>query len=249
MRGPGARPSFRLPGILVNPPVIAIAIPKLHIQIVFASLNPTGPQIRSRSCDVARICLLHREQSHWPALRFICGEYFGPGLPLQDHRQLPGEIMRVLNARVAPETAIWRHDVRRIAGNKDTSVLKTIRHVGLCFPRHDVLDRDGNFVRAQGDANELPATFLGKAGGYVRYRVFRIAQRVDGEKTRIERLLKAEETAQRWIRDVDDAEIPAAQERRDISAEVDCDAVRKSSAAPHGDAQAFAHSAVRAIRR
>src|SRR5712664_2962210 len=85
--------------------------------------------------------------------------------------------------------------------------------------------------------------------GYVRYRVFRIAQRVDGEKTRIERLLKAEETAQRWIRDVDDAEIPAAQERRDISAEVDCDAVRKSSAAPHGDAQAFAHSAVRAIRR
>jgi hypothetical protein len=48
--------------------------------------------------------------------------------------------------------------------------------------------------------------------------------------------------------DVDDAEVPVAEERLDVRPEVDRDAVREAAAPRHGDSEALSDRALRAVR-
>ena len=76
-----------------------------------------------------------------------------------------------------------------------------------------------------------------------------IADRIDGEEPAVERLLDPEETAQRRMVDVDDAQVAAAEQPGDVGAEIDRHAAREHAAPLHADAERVAHTAVGAVGR
>src|SRR4051812_19639480 len=97
--------------------------------------------------------------------------------------------------------------------------------------------------------DELSGTVLGQAGGHIGDRAGWIPERVDGEESAIERLLEPEESAQRRIVHIDDAQVAAAQQLRDVATEVDRRAVREDAMPAHPDAKPFPRAAVSTVTR
>ena len=113
-----------------------------------------------------------------------------------------------------PKPPLGGIDVGGIAGQKHAAVAESLGHVRLGIPGHHVLDRDRDSSTAERDActSSRPRSSVRPVGN-IGDRVRRIAERVDGQKAAVERLLEPEEPAQRRVDHVDHAEIAAAQQR------------------------------------
>ena len=58
-----------------------------------------------------------------------------------DHlRQLPREIVRVVDAGVAAEAAVRRHEMRGVADDENAAVLESLRHIGGGAPARVAVD-------------------------------------------------------------------------------------------------------------
>src|SRR6185503_13636518 len=118
------RPALRLARILAAPLDIvlrddrarAVDVAKLDVEVVGERLEILGAEIRRRPSDVARVRLLHGELPDWTTLGLVRGEQARTGNALQHERQLPRQIVAVVDPGVAAEAPVRRHQVRRVAG-------------------------------------------------------------------------------------------------------------------------------------
>src|SRR5690606_33162033 len=99
----------------------------LDRQVVDERLRVAGAALRHDARRVPRISLMNRKLADRLALLRVALEQPRSRPAFQYHRELPREIVRVLHARVAAETAVRRHDVRGVAGEENAPVLKARR--------------------------------------------------------------------------------------------------------------------------
>ena len=90
--------------------------------------------------DVPRVGLLDRELGDRPALGVVGREQAGTGLAAQDGRELPGQVVGVVDAGVAAEAAGRGHHVGRVAREEGPPLLEPLGPVGHRAPALDVLD-------------------------------------------------------------------------------------------------------------
>ena len=108
----------------------AIEIAELDVEIRHQRLEVGRAQIGGGAGDVAGVGLLDRELADRPPLRVVARQQLRAGDPLEHERELPGQVVCVLDAGIAAEAAVRRHQVGGVAGEEDATVLKAARHVG-----------------------------------------------------------------------------------------------------------------------
>ena len=118
-------------------------------------LEILGAEIGRGARDVARVGLLDRELADRLALGLVGVEQLRAGDALEHQRELPGEIVRVVDAGIAAEAAVRRHQMRGVAGQEDAAVLEMARHVGGRAPARDAVDLDRQVGNAGAGAHEL----------------------------------------------------------------------------------------------
>ena len=193
--------------------------------------------------DVARVRLLDGELGRpGAAPPRTCPEAPGSGAAVEHQRELPREIVRVRDARVASEASGRRHVVGGVAGEEDPPVPEPLGPVGARVPLLHVLDLDVQVRRAERLAH-VPGDAL---VAHVRPDVSALAavgvgDRVDDEEARVPGQREAEEALQRRPEHVDHAQVAVAEQRLDVGAEIDGDALREARVAPELDAEAVPH--------
>jgi hypothetical protein len=80
-------------------------------------------------------CLRQRGRNHRTTLLVVRIEKTPIRLAADDHSQLPSEVMGVVDARIAPEGACWRHKVRGISNQETATLPKALSDIGRHFPR------------------------------------------------------------------------------------------------------------------
>ena len=168
VRRPRARPA-RLTGVLVQRMAArleddgggVVAVADLEGEVVDERWV-FGPQVRGDPRGVARVGLVDDELAERPPLGVVGVEQRRPAWPRRTVRELPGEVVRVLKARVAAEAAVGRDDVRGVAGEEHAAGAEALGAVGLGPPVGDVddLHRD---VGADRGAQQLARALLGQA--------------------------------------------------------------------------------------
>src|SRR5215469_12992193 len=73
---------------------------------------------------VAGKCLFDREQRYWPAFRLIGVKQPRTRVSFDDEGEFPGKIVGLVDAGIPAETAIGRHEVRRIARDEYATVMQ-----------------------------------------------------------------------------------------------------------------------------
>ena len=130
-----------------------------------------------------------------------------------------------MDAGVAAVAAVWRHQVRRIAGEKDAAFAESARDVGRRAPSRDAGDRH----RQIGDARRMPHVRDERLLTHVvrrtrGFRLRRIADGVDDEEAGLSDLCRGGKTRSSMrVLDIDDAEVLAGEQRRERRVEVDRD--------------------------
>ena len=176
-------------------------------EVVDRRLDVVGAALRDDPRRVARVGLLDRHPAQGAALGVVGVQERGPGLALHDRRELPREVVGVLDPGVAAEAAVGGHDVRGVARQEHAAVGEARRHVGLRLPVGDVEDLHGQVGRADRGDEQLPRALLGQPVADV-HRLLRRDVRADGvddEEALAARPVEPEEPAQRRVVDVDDA--------------------------------------------
>ena len=125
--------------------------------------------------------------------------------PSTSAEHFPGEVVRVVDARVAAEAAIRRHQVGRISGDEDAALTESLRDACRCAPTASAIDAYRE-IRVTGcGTNQGNEACLADISGGVG-RSVRICSRVpndmDGEEAGGRRAVQAEEAAQGRVVDV-----------------------------------------------
>ena len=110
--------------------------------------------------DVAGVGLLDGELGHRTPLRVVRLQQSRPGAAVEHERELPREIVRIRDARVASEASGRGHVVRRISGEEHAPLLEPLGPVGARVPLLHVLDLDRERRRAESLAHVLDAPLL-----------------------------------------------------------------------------------------
>ncbi len=112
----------------------------------------------------------------------------------------------------------------------------------------DVLDLDRQVRCAERQPDPLDAAPLVREPRDVcRPQAILADQPVDDEEARVAGLRETEEADEPRVEDVDDAEVAVAEQRPDVGAEVDRDAVREATASLGPDPQALPDPAARPV--
>ena len=197
---------------------------------------------------VARVGLLDGELARRPALGVVGAEQRRARGAVQHVLELPRQVERVLDARVPAEPSGRRHHVRRVARDQDAALGEALRPVGGRRPALDVLDLYGQVGRSERQADVIDARLLAHVLADRRRAVaLLVDRRVDDEEAGVAVDREAEEADEPGMEDVDDAEVPVAEQFADVGAEVDRDAVREAPVAQHLDPEAPPDRAVRAV--
>ena len=106
-----------------------IEITDLDVEIVGERLKVLRPKVGGRPRDVARVCLLDGELPHRAPFHLIGLEQLWARDPFQHHRQLPRQVVSVVDPGVTAKAAIGRHQMRGIAGQKHAPLAEAPRHV------------------------------------------------------------------------------------------------------------------------
>src|SRR5207247_920122 len=121
---------------------------------------------------VAGVRLLNDQLAEWQALVLVAVEQRRPGLALDDRGQLPREVVRVLDAGVAAEAAVWRYDMRGITRQEHAALAQPLGPVRLGLPVGDVHDLHRH-VGADRRTQELKDSLLGQTGLHIDRRLLR----------------------------------------------------------------------------
>ena len=163
-------------------------------------------------------------------------------------RELPGEVVAVLDAAVAAEPAGGGHHMRRVAGNEHTAVPKPLGVLRRRRPALHVLDLDRDVRIAERLADVADA---GRRAHVLpdanRPRSLAVDCRVHDEEARLQVDREAEEPLQPRPEDVDHAEVAIPHQPADIGPEVDRDAVREAAVAENANSEPLADRAVRTV--
>jgi hypothetical protein len=223
--------------------------PDFELDVGDRRLDALRTALRHDARRIARIGLLDGQPAQRQALCLVAVEQGRPGVAPDDRGKLPCEVERVLDAGVAPEAAVRRHDVRRVAREKHAALVKPLGPVRLGLPVGDVNDLHRH-VGPDGGAQILQRSLLGQPRLHVDRRVLRdvLTHRVDDEEAVGRGPVEPEEPAQLRIVHVEHALVAIAQQLGAVGAEVDRDASRELSVAAHGDPQPSAHRAPIAVR-
>jgi hypothetical protein len=235
---PGAPPEGAVLAGLGQHGVGVIAIAELHRRLADDRHEVLRAKARIEPQDVPRVGLLDRELPHRAALDVVGREEPRTGLAAQHGRQLPGQVVGIVHAAITAEAAGRRHDVGRVARQEHASLPKALGPVRHRAPALHALDLDGQVRCAEGAANVLDAALL--AHVLARARAAEpglVDRRVDDQEARVAREREAEEALQARVEHVDHAEVAVAEQRVDVGAEVDRDAVGKRPVTHHGDPQ------------
>ena len=143
----------------------AVEIAELDVEIGCRRLKVLGTEIGRRARDIARVGLLDGELGDRLALDLVGLQQLRASHALEHQRQLPREIVGIVNARVAAEAAIGGHQVSGVAGQEDAPVAKPARHVGGGTPARDAIDLHGQVGNAGAGANQLDQPLLADVGG------------------------------------------------------------------------------------
>src|SRR5215469_15341811 len=119
-----------------------VAVADLHREVVDDWLNVLRAQVRCDPRDVPGVGLLDGQVPDGSALRVIGLQERWPGGPGEHQRQLPGQVVRILDTGVSPVSAIRRDDVRGITGEEHPPALVGVGALGDRLPGSDVLDDD-----------------------------------------------------------------------------------------------------------
>ena len=207
-------------------------------------LTETGVEAK----DVAGIGLLDRELGDRPSLGVVGRQQARSCVATQDGRQLPGQVVGIVHAAVAAEAAGRGHHVRCVAGEEDPPLPQPLGPVRHRAPALDVLDLHLDVRIAQRLPHVLDAALLAHvlAGARAADAVF-VDGRVDDEEPGVALQREPEEARQARVEDVDDAQVAVADQRADVGAKVDRDAVGEAAVALRADAEALAHRALGAV--
>ena len=172
----------------------AVAVAELDGGLRDDRLEVLLPELGREPQDVTRVRLLDRELGDGAPLGVVVSEQPGPGRPVEDGRELPGEVVPILHARVAAEAAGRRHVVRGVADDEDTPVLQRRRPLGTGVPALDVLDLDRDLRISERLAHVLDAALLRGVRPQVgRAHAVLVDRRVDDEEAGVPCLREAEE--------------------------------------------------------
>jgi hypothetical protein len=106
-----------------------IEVANLDVEIMDHRLVIFDAKMAGRAGYVARIGLLDGELANRPALSLVGGKESGPSHPIQHIGQLPSEIVRIVNAGVAAEPTIGRHNMGRVADQEHAAQLVVARDI------------------------------------------------------------------------------------------------------------------------
>jgi hypothetical protein len=139
------------------------------------------------------------------------------GVAVDDETELPGEIVRIVNAGIAAETTVRRHEMRGVADDEDPPILKPLRHGRRCAPARETVDSDLEIRHTDRGPHQLEQAGLahvrGRIGRGARIK-FEISNRIDAEEARRRGAIHSEKSAQLRIVDVNDAPGILADPRR-----------------------------------
>ncbi len=206
-------------------------------------------ELRIEPEHVTGVRLLGGELADGPALGVVGVQELRIRGAVEDERQLPGEVVGVRDPGVPAEPAGRRHVVRSVPGEEDPAVLESLRPLGAGVPLLDVLDLERKVGRPERLAHVPGAPLVAHVRPDVTVAgAVGMSDRVDDEEAGVSRQREAEEALERRPEDVDDAQIPLAQKRLDVGAEVDRDAVGEAGVTAKRDAEPLAHRALAPVR-
>ena len=208
------------------------------------------PRVGIETEHVAGVRLLGREGADRPPLGVVRVEQLGPCPPVENVRELPREVVPVLNTAVAAEPTGRRHLVHRVPGEEDAALLEPLGIRGRRRPALHVLDLDRDVRVAERLADVLdarrPAHVLADPD---RACSVGVRRRVHDEEAGLQIDREAEEPLQARSEDVDHAQVAVTHQPAHVRLEVDRDAVREAAVAEPADTEPLADRAVRAVGR
>ncbi len=125
----------------------AIAVAEIDCRILDVRGEAVRAEARIEPRHVPHVRLLGRELAHGAPLRVVRVEQRVPGVALQHVCELPREVVRAVDSRVAAEAARRRHHVRSVAGDEHAALAEVLGPVRLRVPALDVLDLDRQVLR------------------------------------------------------------------------------------------------------
>src|SRR5690242_15850424 len=133
----------------------AVHISELDVEVAHQGLAELLAEARVCPQNVARAGLFDGKHRDGAALGFVRAQQRGWSFASQDARELPSQVMDVLNARVAAETAGRRHYMCGVPGDEYAIGLQPLGDLGGGFPMHDAVDRYRNVCRSERTDHEV----------------------------------------------------------------------------------------------
>ncbi|CAD5253822.1 hypothetical protein BOS5A_200035 [Bosea sp. EC-HK365B] len=188
-----------------------------------------GERLSQRGCD------------HRAAFHVIAVEQFRPRLTAHDQSQLPGEVVRIVNAGIAAEGAGWRHQMRRIADKEATAFAKALGDLGGQRPGARI-DQFGLDLRASGALSDQLAAA-------VRVEILRPVA-ILGKILQRQQPTPFAAWGERGVEVGDEAggEALAIEGRRQVGVEDQVHPVLQHARTAHADAETLAQRAAGAVR-
>ncbi len=227
--------------------VVAVHVAELDLEIGHQRLEVGRAEVGRGARHVPGVGLLDGETPDGPSLLAVGGQQSGARVALHCPRELPGEVVRVVDAGVPSEASVRRHHVRRVAHEEDAAIRVARRDVRARAPTRHSVDPHLEIRHPRRGSHEPDEVILTRVSrGVADIRARRgIAERVHDEKASLAVPVDTEEAAERLVADVDHAQRLAEQLRREIGREVDRHAVREHTASLECDAERLTYGAVR----
>jgi hypothetical protein len=141
-----------------------IDVTEFDVEIVRQRFVVGGAQISGGARHVSRVSLLDGKLRHRFALGLVAVEQPWAGHAFEHHRQLPGEVVGIMDTRVTAEPAVGRHEVCSVADDEDAPALELARHVGGCAPAGHAIDLDVEVGHAGAGAHQFDQPLLPGVG-------------------------------------------------------------------------------------
>ncbi len=183
-------------------------------------------------------------RAHRPPLRVVAVEQSRTRLTAEHRRQLPREVVDVLDAGVGPERPTGRHHMGGVPHQEHPARRERRRRTPRRLPRDAAEHLHVQVRNSGGGPHQLPASLLVVGRGVLGGRVERhVQQPAPGVVQRHQR------TAHRVVERVAHDEPPLAQLLGEIGLEMDVEEVPRRAGPLDTDAERLPHGARRPVRR